>query len=90
MESTILGIIYIISNTTLECIKRAAVDAYPFIATREASSEARELYARIRKAYELEECFFALKEHQMRAQEGGNDILLLRKHILNQIHTLVE
>lgn len=89
MESIILGIIYIISNSSLACVREAAVNAYPFIAVREASSEARELYARIRKAYELEECFLALKEHQMRAQEGGDDILLLRKHILNQIHDLV-
>lgn len=90
MESIILGIIYIISNTSLECIKRAAVDAYPFIATREHSSEARELYTKIRRAYELEECFNALKHHQLIAQEGGDDILLLRKHILDQIHNLVE
>ena len=90
MESLILGIIYIISNSSLACVREAAVNAYPFIASRESSSEARELYARVRKAYELEECFIALKEHQLRAQEGGDDILLLRKHILDQIHSLVD
>lgn len=90
MSSLILGIIYIISNSSIACVREAAVNAYPFIATRETSSEAKELYIRIRKAYELEECFLALKEHQIRAQEGGDDILLLRKHILDQIHALVD
>lgn len=91
MTSLILGIIYIISNSSLACIREAATSCYAFASLKgENSSEVKEMYGKLRRAYELEECFMALKEHQLRAQEGGDDILLLRKHILDQIHNLVE
>lgn len=91
MTSLRLGLIYIVNNSSLACVREAAVNCYGFTTLKgENSSEVKETYIKIRRAYELEECFLALKEHQMRAQEGGDDILLLRKHILDQIHTLVE
>ncbi len=89
MNSLALGFLYIMAHAEHETIRGYAENGYLRLRNEGESEEIAEMYGRVRKAFELEECYNALFYNQQRAVAASKEIINIRTLLLKQIYDLM-